>query len=131
MANEAVLIELPTRFERRTVADADPVPFGTIMKLEDNNTVVISAADNDPFGGIAWEEHEVSKGITEMTVAMNGIWGLKDTGGGSAGAIINIGGVNLISDSATADLITGSVVGKRLMDAAAGEVTRCLVGSVI
>lgn len=131
MANEATNIETPTEFARRTINEATAVPIGTIMKLEDNNTVVISAADNDPFGGIAWVEAKGGEGITEIVCAMNGIWDMKDSGGGgSAGAIVNIGGVNLIIDSQSADLLTGSVVGKREMAASASEVTRIRVGRV-
>ena len=129
MGNEGVCIETPTRFERRTIAAGAVVPFGTIMKLTDNNTVVISSADNDPFGGIAWTPSISTDTFTEITVAMNGKWGLKDSGsGGSAGAVVNVGGVNLIVDSAAADLLTGSEVGKRDMDATASEVTRISVG---
>ena len=131
MANEAVCIETPTIFRRRVIAAAAVLPFGTITKLTDNNTVEASAADNDPFGGIVWERASTATSThTEITVAMDGTWDIKDTAvGGSAGAIVNIGGANLISDSAAADLLTGSVVGKREMDAAASEVTRIrLVG---
>ena len=129
MANEGVCIETPTIFERRTIAAGAAIPFGTIMKLTDDNTVVISAADNDPFGGICWTPSISTDTQTEITVAMDGIWDLKDSGaGGSAGAIVNVGGANLIIDSAAADLLTGSGVGKREMDAAASEVTRIRVG---
>jgi len=129
MANEGVCIETPTIFERRTIATGTAMPFGTIMKLTDDNTVVISAADNDPFGGICWTPILAADTFTEITVAMDGIWDLKDSGaGGSAGAIVNVGGANLIVDSAAADLLTGSVVGKREMDAAASEVSRIRVG---
>jgi len=131
MANEAVCIETPTIFGRRVIAAGAVLPFGTIMKLTDNNTAEASAADNDPFGGIVWERASTATSThTEITVAMDGVWDVKDSGaGGSAGAIVNVGGANLIVDSAAADLLTGSVVGKREMDAAASEVTRIrLVG---
>ena len=131
MANEAVCIETPTIFGRRVIAAGAVLPFGTIMKLTDNNTAEASAADNDPFGGIVWERASTATSThTEITVAMDGVWDVKDSGaGGSAGAIVNVGGANLIVDSAAADLLTGSVVGKREMDASASEVTRIrLVG---
>jgi len=131
MANEAVCIETPTIFARRVIASAAVLPFGTVMKLTDNNTAEASAADNDVFGGIVWERASTATSThTEITVAMDGVWGVKDSGaGGSAGAIVNVGGANLVIDSAAADLLTGSVVGKREMDASAGEVTRIrLVG---
>jgi len=131
MANEAVCIETPTIFARRVIASAAVLPFGTILKLTDNNTAEASAADNDVFGGVVWERASTATSThTEITVAMDGVWGVKDSGaGGSAGAIVNIGGANTVVDSAAADLLTGSVVGKREMDASAGEVTRIrLVG---
>ena len=131
MANEAVCIETPTIFARRVIAAAAVLPFGTILKLTDDNTGEASAADNDPFGGIVWERASTATSThTEITVALDGIWGLKDSGaGGSAGVIVNVGGANVIVNSEAADLLTGSVVGKREMDSAASEVTRVrLVG---
>ena len=129
MANEGVCIETPTIFERRVIADGATVAFGTIMKLTDNNTVIASSADNDAFGGILWVVKDANDGIVEAVVAMDGMWDLKDSGaGGSAGAMVNIGGTNLIIDSQAADLLTGSMVGKREMDASASEVTRIRVG---
>lgn len=131
MANEAVCIETPTRFARVTVADGGAIPYGTIIKLSDPNTGAVSSADNDVFGGIAWEEKSASDGITQLTVALDGVWDLKDSGAGiTCGAIVNIGGANLIIASAAADLLTGSVVGKALETAAASEVIRVRVGAL-
>ena len=133
MANEATCTETPTIFARRIIAAAAVLPFGTITKLTDNNTVVASSADNDPFGGIVWERVSTATSThTEITVALDGVWDVKDSGGGgSAGAMVNVGGTNLIIDSAAADLLTGSVVGKREMNASASEVTRIRVGSIV
>lgn len=132
MANEGVCIETPTRFARYTVADGAGIAIGTLLKLTDQNTASATSADNDPFAGIAWEEKTASDGITEITAALNGIWDLKDSGAGiTAGAIVNIGGTNLIITSAGADLLTGSVVGKALETAAASEVIRVRVGEVV
>ena len=129
MANEAVCIETPTIFARKVIADGATVAFGTLMKATDNNTVIASSADNDAFGGILWVVKDANDGIVEAVVAMDGVWDIKDSGsGGSTGAMVNIGGTNLIVDSQSADLLTGSVVGKRLMDASASEVTRIRVG---
>ena len=114
MTNEARCIETPTWFIRRNIADATAVPIGTLMKLTTSNLVEIAGADNDPFGGIAWEEKSLSDGITEITVAMNGVWDIHCTAVAiTAGAIVNIGGANNdVSGAAAADLLTGSVVGK-------------------
>ena len=116
MANEATCIQAPTIFERRVIADGTAVPIGTIMKLEDANTAVLSAANSDPFGGICWVEHTASEGVTELTVAMNGRWSMTTTGAAiGAGGACSIGGANVIAASVgTADLVAGSNVGKVL-----------------
>lgn len=132
MANEAVCIETPTEFRRYTVADGTGIAIGTLLKLTDPNTAIATSADNDPFAGIAWEEKTASDGIVEITAAVNGVWDLTDSGAGiTAGAICNVGGANLIIASAAADLLTGSVVGKVLETAGAGEVIRVAVGRVV
>ena len=113
MANEAVCIETPTRFARRTISNASSVPIGSIMALTDPNTVAISSANNEIFGGIAWEEKTANDGIVEMTVALDGIWEvkLKDEVVG-AGALLKISGVNEVGLSANADAETGRIFAK-------------------
>jgi len=119
MTNEGVVIETPTRFISRTIADAAAVPIGSIMKLTSDNTCALSTADNDVFAGIAWEEKTANDGITKITLALDGIWDLKYTAIASvAGAIVGIGGAdNTISDSLAADVLQGSAVGKSEEDA--------------
>jgi hypothetical protein len=130
MANEAVCIETPTRFARRIVADGTAIAYGTIMKLTDPNTAIASSADNDPFAGIAYESKAANDGVVELTCALDGVWDLKDSGSGvTVGAMVNIGGANLIIASAAADLLTGSIVGKAEETASASEVIRVRVGS--
>jgi len=109
----ATVIEAPTIFERRVIANPTAVPIGTIMKLTDANTVVVSAADSDPFGGIAWVEHTASEGVTEMTVAMNGRWAITTTAAAiPPGNACSIAGADLVALATEADTIVGSVVGK-------------------
>lgn len=129
MANEAVCIETPTEFERKTVADGIAVPLGTIMQLSsDPNTVTASTAA-DLFGGIAWEEKTASDGITELTVAKNGIWDLTAANEGiTLGSILILSGANLITAAAAGDLLTGAALGKLQETAAANEVVRVRVG---
>lgn len=133
MANEAVCIETPTEFARYTIGGA--ITKGTILKMSDPHTAAASSADNDVFAGIAWEEvtaTEYTNGKTEVVAAKNGLWDLKDSGAGiTCGAIVNIGGANLVVASAAADLLTGSVVGKAEETAAASEVIRVRVGRVV
>ena len=132
MANEAVCIETPTEFERKTVADAGAIPLGSLMNLSsDPNTVTISSGA-DVFGGIAWEEKTANDGITEIVVAMNGIWDLKDAGAGiTLGGIVSLNGVNLIKQATEAEMVTGNIVGKCLETAAATEVVRVKVGRIV
>ena len=111
----ATVIEAPTIFKRRTIANATAVPIGTIMKLEDDNTVVVSASDSDPFGGIAWVEHTANEGVTEMTVPMNGRWSVTTTASAiPAGNAVSIAGANTIALATEADTIIGGVIGKCL-----------------
>jgi len=130
MANEAVCIEAPTIFERKTVATGTLIPFGSIMQLSsDPNTVTISDGDN-VFGGIAWETHTAASEKTEIVVAMNGIWDIKDSSGGMAlGNICSVNGVNLVKTLIEADVVLGKAVGKVQETAAASEVVRVAVGS--
>jgi len=111
----AVCIEAPTIFERRVIANATAVPIGTIMKLTDANTVVVSAADSDPFGGICWVEHTASEGVTELVVAMNGRWAIVTTAAAiTAGSAVSIAGADVVAVATEADTIVGSIVGKCL-----------------
>lgn len=132
MANEAVCIETPTRFARFTVADGTGIAIGTLLKLTDPNTAIATSADNDPFAGIAWEEKTASDGITEIVVALNGVWDIVDSGAGiTAGAFVSVFGANLIGTMAEADFPTGAFVGKAMETAGAGERIRVRVGEVV
>jgi len=118
----ATCIETPTIFQRRTIANNAVIPIGTIMKLEDANTVVVSAANSDPFGGIAWEESTATSGMTELVVAMNGRWSMTTTAAAiPVGNICSIAGANTVAISVgTADTIVGTHVGKVLNEIGGG-----------
>lgn len=130
MANEAVCIETPTIFERKTIVAGSVIPIGSIMQLSsDPNTVTISDGDN-VFGGICWEASAATDTFTELTVAMNGIWDIKDSGGAMAlGNICSVNGVNVVKTLIEADVVLGKAVGKVQETASAGEVVRVAVGS--
>jgi len=131
MANEATCIETPTIFERKTIAPGTLIPFGSIMQLSsDPNTVTISDGDN-VFGGIAWQEILATDTMTEIVVAMNGTWDIKDSGAGMAiGNLCSVNGVNLVKTLIEADVVLGKAVGKVQETATAGEVVRVKVGSM-
>lgn len=131
MANEAVIIELidggrPIRF---TVADGATIEKGTLLKLTDPRTASATAADNDPFAGVAAAEKVANDGATTLAAYTCGIFDLTSTAAAiTAGAVVNIGGANLVSTSAAADLITGSVVGRALETCATTEVIAVAIG---
>ena len=130
MANEAVCIETPTIFERKKIATGTLIPFGSIMQLSsDPNTVTISDGDN-VFGGIAFQTILAADTFTEIIVAMDGTWDIKDSGAGMAlGNICSVNGVNLVKTLIEADVVLGKAVGKVQETAAAAEVVRVKVGS--
>ena len=111
----ATCIELPTLIVMRTIASGTAVPYGTLMKLNDNNTVVVSAANSDPFGGICtFEKLSTDTDILKIPCAMDGVWAIDTTAAGiTAGAIVSIGGANTVAVSVgTADMVVGSNVGQ-------------------
>lgn len=125
MANEAVCIETPTKFARYTVSDGTGIAIGTLLKLTDPNTAIATSADNDPFAGIAWEEKTANDGIVEIVAALDGVWDITTTNAAiTAGAIVSVGGANLILTTAEADLIPGQVVGRALETCSGTEVIR-------
>ena len=79
MANEAICYITPTRFSRVTVADANALTKGTVMALTTPNTGAASSADNDVPAGILMESKAANDGVTEVTVALDGEWGLLAT----------------------------------------------------
>ena len=65
MASEALCIETPPLFERKTLADGVTIPFGSIMQLSsDPNTITIADGEN-VFGGILWIVKDANDGIGE------------------------------------------------------------------
>ena len=127
----AVCIETPTEFRRYTVAEATAIPLGTILKLTSANTAIASSGDTDAFAGIAWEEFKGGEGLTELSVAVNGIWDIKATAAAIvAGNIVNVGGADLMVLADAAAIFAGSSIGKALEDAN-DNVGRVAVGRFI
>jgi preprotein translocase subunit SecG len=130
MANEAVCIETPTEFARVIVANATAVPIGTLMEHDaGTNLASASSADNDFFAGIAWEEKTANDGITELTVALNGVWSIVCTAAAVVnGQTVNLAGANVVNAGVDGDLENGSLVGKCLQSSAGSEAVRVRVG---
>lgn len=126
MANEATCIETPTKFAVFTVADAAAIPIGTLMYLSaDPYTVAASSAADQSFAGIAWEEKVANDGITRITLALNGVWDIKDGGAGmTLGTLCAVGGANLVVTADAADILNGALVGYVEETASASEVVR-------
>ena len=100
MANETTLVfetELPIPFK---VAEATTIEKGSILKLTESMTAIITSGQGDKVAGIAAEEKIGGDGKTTIDVYMGGIFK------GVAGAAIAIG-VALMTD-ATANKIETS-----------------------
>ena len=131
MADEAIIVELlgkdnkgdPIRY---TVDDTHAVPKGTLMVLTSPRTVIIHAAVDTPFVGIAAEEKVANDGLVSMSVYTNGIFRLTLKTGGNAATIGD--GVSLASDANTVELSgtldneTGWMVGTAMEDIAAAAI---------
>ena len=131
MANEAVCIETPTIFARRTIATGTLIPFGSLMELTGPNTVAISNGD-DVFGGIAWQTILAADSFVEIVVALNGVWDIKDSSAGMAvGNLCSVNGINLVKTLIEADVVLGKFVGKVMETAGASDVVRVNVGSMV
>lgn len=126
MANEAVCIERPTRFARFTIAAGATLPFGTLMKIGSDLTVVASDSADDSFAGIVWERVSTSTSThTEITLALDGIWDIKATTATIAlGVACALGGANLIATADAGDLLNGALLGYVEEAASNDEVVR-------
>lgn len=113
MSDEAVCIETPSRFGRFIIAAGAVLPFGTVVKLSADNTVIASDSADDPIEGIVWERASTATSThTEITVALDGVWDMKDSGAGvTRGIAVAIGGANLIITADSADFVSGSFIG--------------------
>lgn len=115
MANEAIMYEAPTRFARYTVADGTGIAKGTILKLTTPNTAAACSADNDVCGGIAMFEKVASDGTTEITAALDGVWGLLTSAAAiTIGEEVGINGTNEIKKYTTLDHEKGLTLGRAL-----------------
>jgi hypothetical protein len=115
MAAVAVMYETPTKFARYTVADGTGIPKGTILKLTTPNTAIATGADNDPVAGIAMFEKVASDGTTEITAALNGVWGITTSAAAiTVGEDVTMNGANEIKKYTTLDNEKGYVLGKAL-----------------
>ena len=111
----AINYEVPTRFARYTVADGTAIPKNTILQLTSPNTASASSSDNEVCAGIAMYEKVISDGTTEITAALDGVWGLKTTAGAiTIGNQVGINGLNEIKVYTSLDTEKGYTMGQAL-----------------
>lgn len=132
MANEAVIVELlgivPGRPIRFTCAAA-AMPKGTLCTVTDPRTAAATAADNDPFVGVAAYENAGTE--TTVTLYTHGIFTLLNSNAAAivTGGRVNIEAANTIGVTAAADLLYSDVgiALQAMAKQASGEV---LIGSM-
>ena len=128
MANEAIPYTTPTRFARVTVANANALAQYTIMKLTSPNTAAATSADNDVPAGILMSSKAANDGQTEMTVALDGEWGILTSNAAiTAGNQVTMNGANEIKVYTTLDEEKGYVLGKILETVSSAVVARVRV----
>jgi len=129
MADEAVQKETPRIIKRVTVADGAGIAKGTIMKMASDPNTATASSGADIFAGIAVEEKTASDGITEIGVALDGVFDIKCAGSGvTLGHLVALSGANLIRDAVEADFPLGAVFGKALETGSAGETINVRLG---
>ena|SRR3990167_3141002 len=127
MTNEAVNIELPTIIVSRNIADGTAIAKGTLLKLSGQNIGISANLDSMAFGGITVEEKTASDGITNIAVAMDGVYDLVVATGSTAitcGAGATMSGTNLVRLAVEADYPLGAVIGNFEEPGAAGDTLR-------
>ena len=118
------------------VADGAGIEKGTLLKLTDNMTAVITDGAGNMIAGIAAEEKISGDGKTELGVYMRGIFVCTAGGAITAGDVVQseTGGTNeVLTAAATSENAKGC--GIALQDATDGQTLRVLlnvgIGGVI
>ena len=132
MANEAVIVELWGQPKGEainyTVAVGNAIAKGTLGKLVDPRTAAASAADNDPFAGVASAEKLSTSTIVNLGFWSKGIFDIKTSAAVAIGERVSLSGANTVTKCGTADLLF-SDVGIALEACAGAEVILILIGS--
>ena len=113
----AVCIETPTRFARYTCASNTTIPKGTLLALTSPNTASACAAVDAVAGGIAWMEKDAADPSTEITAALDGVWGITASTEGNITIgmdVVSSDVANMIAPYDTLDDEDGLVFGKAL-----------------
>jgi hypothetical protein len=130
MANEAILrVRLSDPIDM-TCTDGNAIEKGAILWLEDPLTVSGASVTNvgKPFAGIAAREKIASDGRTRISVYRNGIFDCTASGVITAGELVFLSGLNLVSGisrtaaSEMSHISGGHVIGVALETASDTEV---------
>ena len=130
MANEAVLITQFSAPISITVADGVGIEKGTIMQLTDSFTGSASNGDNQTSLGIPSQEKISGDGRTKISIYVDGIFRVKDSGAGvTVGDYCKIIGANTVATADDAGALGANEnVGKALETAAASDTFLIIVG---
>ena len=126
--NFAVILELNEHADAKqmTVAAGTSISKGDLLKLSADNTVAISAANSDIYGGVAAADKDGTDSSVTLGVHVPGALNKFDMtcggGGCTLGALVSLSGANVIKDATAAEILTGDVIGKAMEAGNAAEV---------
>ena len=125
MANEFVLqvrTHNPINF---VVADGTLIPKGTLLKITDGMTAIISSGQHDKLAGVAARDKVADDGRTSLAVFRQGIFLAFVSGSASAGDPVSAPATNtypnFITAVSNATASGASMIGTMLADATNGE----------
>jgi hypothetical protein len=124
MAQEATLVfetEAPIPF---TVADATAITKGTLLKMTDPMTAIVTSGTNDVIAGIASTDKIASDGVTKLGVYRRGVFKMTGSGSITVGdPVASVSGYpNHVASILNYLLVSGSkIVGTALETSTTGE----------
>ena len=130
MANECILTTQFSPPIALTCSESVGIEKGTLLQLTSPLTVSASSGDNETSIGVAAVEKIASDGKTKISVYIDGIFLMTDSGAGfTAGDLLKIAGANLVATADDAGVQgPNEYVGKALETAGAGETGLVMVG---
>lgn len=103
-----------------TVADGTGIEKGTLLKITDPRTAIVSSASGDKLAGIAAREKVASDGRTQLSVYRKGVFDMYASGAIGVGeSVMSIGADNHVR--VASNVASGAMIlGKALETATAG-----------
>ena len=132
MANEAVLINEIDRPLSFKVADGTAITKGSILKLTNPRTAIITSAAQDILAGIAWGDKIASDGVTQLAVYRKGVFRMYCSGSVTTGDMLVTDTFPNFVKLAPALTSGSQFIGMALQDGTTGQQIEVLVsvGSV-